>query len=177
VLVAGDGETALSQARLERPDLVILDQVLPGMDGLLVCRYLREETHIPILMLSVRDREVDKVLGFDLGADDYMTKPFSVLELLARVKARLWRSRVAAAGTGEMTPEVLREGDLQVDLMSHKASKADKILNLAPKEFDLLAFLMRHPGQAFTKEQLLKGGLAIRRSRGDSDRGRPRRVA
>jgi two-component system, OmpR family, response regulator ResD len=155
VMVVGDGDAALSAARRKRPELIILDLNLPDMDGLLVCRSLREEADIPVLMLTARDKLVDKVLGFDVGADDYITKPFSVLELLARVKALLRRTERAALGTAEMVPRVLRSGELEVDLLRHEARLSGRILNLKPMEFDLLTFLMSHPGQAFTKDQLL----------------------
>lgn len=156
VRVAADGEMALRIAQLESPDLVILDVMLPKMDGLEVCRTLRRESPVPILMLTAKDEELDKVLGLELGADDYMTKPFSLRELLARVKALLRRAEMGASATEGTGVKTLREGDLQIDLVSHRAFCGGKLLHLKPKEFDLLTFLMRHRGRAFSRDQLLE---------------------
>lgn len=152
-IAVSSGSEALSIARKELPDLIILDLALPDMDGSVVCRTLRQESAVPILMLTARDGELDKVLGLDLGADDYVTKPFSPWELLARVKALLRRAD-AAKPVSEAT--MLREGKLELDLLSHRANLDGKPLRLKPKEYDLLAFLMRHRGRAFSKEELLK---------------------
>jgi DNA-binding response OmpR family regulator len=156
VRVAADGAEALSLAREEQPDLVILDIMLPQMDGFEVCRILRQESAVPILMLTARDEELDKVLGLELGADDYLTKPFSMRELQARVKAMLRRSEMARSAGGSATDGKLLEGKLEVDLHSHQARYAGEPLHLKPKEFDLLVFLMRHPGRAFSRDQLLE---------------------
>jgi two-component system, OmpR family, response regulator len=156
VRVAPDGAVALSLAREERPDLVILDIMLPQIDGFEVCRILRQESAVPILMLTARDEELDKVLGLELGADDYLTKPFSMRELQARVKAMLRRSEIARSNEGGVAERTLREGRLEVDLQSHQATYAGEPLHLKPKEFDLLVFLMRHPGRAFSRDQLLE---------------------
>ncbi len=156
VRTAEDGLTALDLARREGPDLVILDIMLPKMDGFQVCRALRQESPVPILMLTARDEEVDKLLGLELGADDYLTKPFSMRELAARVKAMLRRLDLDRLPSDDDLPAPLREGSLTLDLVSHRASVAGKSLHLKPKEFDLLAHLMRHRGRAFSRDQLLE---------------------
>ena len=150
VLTAGDGETAMNLARARRPDLVILDLMLPVMDGLEVCRLLRRESKLPILMLTAKAEEVDKVVGLEIGADDYLTKPFGMRELVARVRALLRRT--------ESTPEVesLVSGDLMIDLRRRQAFRDGDALELKPKELELLIFLMRNRGRAFTREQLLR---------------------
>jgi len=150
VVTAGDGESGLSVARAERPDLVILDLMLPGLDGFEVCRILRREMTAPILMLTAKTDEVDKVVGLELGADDYVTKPFSMRELLARVRALLRRAETPPAEA-----KVLTAGDLQVDLRRREAMRRGQALVLKPKEFDLLVFFLRNRGRAFTREQLL----------------------
>jgi DNA-binding response OmpR family regulator len=151
VITAADGESGLSAARAKRPDLILLDLLLPVMDGFEVCRILRRETTIPILMLTAKTDEIDKVVGLELGADDYVTKPFSMRELLARVRALLRRAE--ALPSTEM--EVLLAGDLQVDLRRMEASRRGKALALKPKELDLLAYFLRNRGRAFTRDQLL----------------------
>jgi len=156
VRTAADGELALAAARKESPDLVLLDIMLPKMDGFEVCRALRRESSVPILMLTARDEEVDKVLGLELGADDYLTKPFSMRELVARVKAMLRRVEMGRAAAEEGAEKPLQEGDLVLDLASHQATYRGDPLHLKPKEFDLLAFLMRHRGHAFSRDQLLE---------------------
>jgi DNA-binding response OmpR family regulator len=151
VLVARDGLQALRLAEAEQPNLVILDLMLPGLDGLEVCRALRREGAIPIIMLTARDEEVDRVVGLELGADDYVTKPFSVRELMARVKAVL--RRTAAEKSGALT--VLRIGALEIDGLAREARFAGSLLPLTRLEFDLLETLARHTGQALGREQLL----------------------
>jgi len=150
VVTASDGDKALTVARQERPDLMILDLMLPVIDGLEVCRILRRETSVPILMLTARAGEVDKVVGLELGADDYVTKPFSTRELLARVRALLRRT---TSGSDE---EVIVSGDLRIDLKRREALRGETPLELKPKEMELLIYLMRHRGRAFTREQLLR---------------------
>jgi DNA-binding response OmpR family regulator len=150
VLTASDGEKALTVARAERPDLLILDLMLPVIDGLEVCRILRREMSTPILMLTARAGEVDKVVGLELGADDYVTKPFSTRELLARVRALLRRT----VSTGD--EEVMVSGDLRVDLKRRDAKRGSTTLELKPKEMELLIYLLRNRGRAFTREQLLR---------------------
>ena len=151
VVAATDGESALSAARASRPDLIILDLMLPGLNGLEVCRIVRRDMAVPILMLTAKAEEVDKVVGLELGADDYVTKPFSMRELLARVGALLRR------GTESTTAEVdvLTTGDLAVDLRRRRASRKGQELSLKPKEFELLAFFLRNRGLAFTRDKLL----------------------
>ena len=147
---ASDGDVALEIARTVRPDLVVLDLMLPGMSGLEVCRVLRKETGVPILMLTAKDTELDKVLGLELGADDYVTKPFGMQELMARVRALLRR----AAGP-EQNSDSIVTGDILVDIGRREAFRNNTPLHLKPKEFELLLFFARHPGRAFTREQLL----------------------
>ena len=151
VITAGDGESGLSAAREKRPDLIVLDLLLPVMDGLEVCRALRREMATPILMLTAKTEEIDKVVGLELGADDYVTKPFGMRELLARVRALLRRAEAAPPAE----TEVLVAGDLRVDLRRMEASKDGRTLALKPKELDLLAFFLRNRGRAFTRDQLL----------------------
>jgi len=151
VITAADGETALNRAREERPDLVILDVMLPVIDGFEVCRLLRRDMSVPILMLTAKTDEVDRVVGLEIGADDYVTKPFSMRELMARVRALLRRSK---AGPEEQA-ETLSSGELQVNLRSRAAFRSGEVLALKPKELELLTFLLRNRGRAFTREQLL----------------------
>jgi DNA-binding response OmpR family regulator len=150
VTVAADGETALSSARGSRPDLVVLDLGLPGRDGLDVARDLRRSSNVPIVMLTARADETDRVVGLELGADDYVVKPFSPKELVARVRAVLRRS--AAADGGE---EVLRVVDVEVDLPRMRVRVGAQPVELTPTEFRLLATLAREPGRVFTRSQLL----------------------
>ncbi|MDO8615181.1 MAG: response regulator transcription factor [Dehalococcoidia bacterium] len=151
VITAADGESGLSLARSERPDTIVLDLMLPGLDGLDVCRILRRESSVPILMLTARGEETDRVVGLELGADDYLTKPFSMRELLARVRALLRRSEMATQVDGE----VVTCGDLEVDAARHQVRRSGAEVALKPKEFELLAFLMRNRRRVFTREQLL----------------------
>jgi DNA-binding response OmpR family regulator len=151
VTVAGDGEAALSSARGSRPDLVVLDLGLPGRDGLDVARELRRSSNVPIVMLTARADETDRVVGLELGADDYVVKPFSPKELVARVRAVLRRSAAAADG-GE---EVLRVVDVEVDLPRMRVLVGGRAVELTPTEFRLLATLAREPGRVFTRSQLL----------------------
>ena len=151
VITAEDGESALNLARSHRPDLVLLDLMLPGLDGFQVCRILRREMQAPILMLTAKGDEIDKVVGLELGADDYVTKPFSMRELLARVRALLRRADIRPEGERE----VLTSGDLSVDLAKREATRSAQAVPLKPKEFELLAFFMRNRQRAFTREQLL----------------------
>lgn len=148
VAFAGEDGWALFQSL--RPDLVILDLMLPGMHGLEVARRIRQETATPIIMLTARTEEADRVAGLEMGADDYVTKPFSLRELAARVRAVLRRTEGGAA------PEVIRAGPLTVDLAAREAHLGGALLDLTPTEFDLLAFLVRHPGRVFTRRDLLE---------------------
>jgi len=153
VLIARDGEEALRIARQEQPDLVVLDLMLPKLDGLEVCRTLRREREVPIIMLTARDGEVDRVVGLELGADDYVVKPFSVRELLARVRNVLRRSAPKPAEAGR---EVVRVSPLTVDPGRHEACLGDVLLELTALEFELLYTLARHAGQVLRREQLLE---------------------
>jgi len=150
VAVAGDGTTALAQARHERPDLIVLDLNLPGMDGLDVCRALRRESDVPIIMLTARIDETDRLIGLELGADDYITKPFSPRELVARVRAVLRRVQ-----GGVRQPGLIRAGDLEIDLHGYRVSRGGEPIHLTRSEFNLLAVLAQHPGQTFSRAQLL----------------------
>lgn len=151
VLAAYDGRQALELARQKRPDLIVLDLMLPAVDGLDVCRILRGESKVPIIMLTARTTEEDKLLSLDLGADDYVTKPFSPRELLARVRAVL--RRVAEAENKD--PPQLRYDDLVVDLVRHEVRLGEEPVHLTPREFKLLEVLARAPGRAFTRLELL----------------------
>lgn len=158
VTTAGDGQAALAAARREKPDLIVLDLMLPGMDGREVCKALRRESDVPIIMLTALAEEVDQVTGLEIGADDYITKPFSPRALVARVRALLRRSR------GEVAlPSVVRVGKLEIDAEKHSLRIGAKELKLTPIEFELLHLLASRPGQAFKREQLLDslhGGAA-----------------
>lgn len=153
VLIAGDGEEALSQVRTEGPDLIILDLMLPKVDGLEVCRTLRREHDVPIIMLTARDAEVDRVVGLELGADDYVVKPFSVRELMARVKSVLRR---ATPKRTETASESIQVGPLVVDVARHEVHWHQVDVDLTALEFDLLHAFARHAGQVLTREQLLE---------------------
>jgi DNA-binding response OmpR family regulator len=146
---AYDGPTGLAMAQRSRPDLVVLDLMLPEMDGLDVCRELRHESNVPIIMLTARVEEADKLIGLELGADDYMTKPFSPRELVARVRTVLRR------GIGSPLAEVIRAGDLTLDRGHYSACFPDREVQLTPTEFELLATLASQPGRIFSRAQLL----------------------
>lgn len=151
VLIAGDGPAALAVARRDKPDLIVLDLMLPGMDGLDVCRVLRRESDVPIIMLTARVEEADQLIGLELGADDYIHKPFSPRALVARVRAVLRRVQ-----GGLRQPDVLRNGGLEIDLQSHRVSLAGQVIHLTPNEFKLLVVLARHPGQILSRGQLVE---------------------
>ncbi len=151
---AADGREAIVRFRAEQPDLVLLDLMLPELSGVEVCRILRAESAVPIIMLTARDGEVDKVVGLELGADDYVTKPFSLRELTARIRAIFRRAEQAAAT--QSPPPLLDLGRVQVDLAGHRVLRDGKPVALKPKAFELLAFLVRNPGQVFTRDQLLE---------------------
>ncbi len=151
VVTAGDGRSVLAMVRTARPDLIVLDLALPEMDGLDVTRALRKESEVPIIMLTARADEADRLIGLELGADDYIVKPFSPRELVARVRAVLRRWDGARAGT-----DVVRVGDLTLDVPRMHASIGDRSLPLTPTEFQLLATMARQPGRIFTRGQLLE---------------------
>ena len=156
VLTAGDGERGLNAARERQPDLVILDIMLPQLDGLEVCRILRRERDTPIIMLTAKGEEVDRVVGLELGADDYITKPFSMRELLARLRTVLRRARSNPRADGPPPNEILTSGDLEVNLAAHTVSMGGAEVEMKPREFDLLALLVANKGRAFTRDQILE---------------------
>lgn len=144
-----DGISALDLARESKPELIVLDVMLPGLDGLTVCRTLRRELNVPIVLLTARSSEVDRIVGLDAGADDYIVKPFSLGELYARLRAVMRRGQ-------HQTETKLQSGDVLLDLVGHRALRDGKNLNLPPKEFDLLAELIRHKGAVLTRDLLLQ---------------------
>jgi DNA-binding response OmpR family regulator len=157
-----DGQQALRRIAEQRPDLVVLDLMLPGMGGLEVCRRLREQWPIPVVMLTALGDETDRLAGFEIGADDYVTKPFSPRELAMRVRSVLRRARGSAqaagldeAGQPGQDPPVIADRDVTVNLAAHEVRISGKLVQLTSREYDLLVFLLRNPRQAFTREQLL----------------------
>jgi DNA-binding response OmpR family regulator len=162
VVTAENGPQAIETARKEKPDLILLDLMLPGMDGFEVCRVLRGEMSVPIIILGAKTDEIDKVVGLELGADDYITKPFSVRELTARVRATLRRGQPAEPANPTDPLEegkshvILQLHNLELNTMRHQLSLRGIPLNLTPKEFELLSFLMRYKGQVFSREQLME---------------------
>ncbi len=160
VSVAFDGVEALEKARQEQPDLIVLDVMLPRLDGLEVCRTLRRDMTVPILMLTAKVEEFDTILGLELGADDYMTKPFSMRELMTRVKAMLRRVRMMreemAAAVPLSASKVMTVRDFEIDPAQHRVLLKGTPLSLKPKEFDLLVFLAANPDQVFTREALIE---------------------
>jgi two-component system alkaline phosphatase synthesis response regulator PhoP len=151
VLTAGDGQSALTIARREKPDLIVLDLMLPNIDGREVCKILRHESDVPIIMLTALAEEVDQITGLEIGADDYITKPFSPRALVARVRALLRRIR-----GGIKTPSMIRIGALEIDSEKHNVSFNGNPIRLTPNEFKLLFILASRPGQTLTREQLLE---------------------
>jgi DNA-binding response OmpR family regulator len=158
VMSANDGERAMTMIQVEQPDLVVLDLGLPGMDGLDVCRLIRKKSNLPIIMLTARDDEADKLVGLELGADDYITKPFSPKELVARVRSVLRRSELA-----QEAREVISVGDVTLDLPRMRVTVGDDEIELTATEFQLLQALASQPGRIFTRSQLLDAvhGVAI----------------
>jgi DNA-binding response OmpR family regulator len=161
VEAVGDGRQAIDAARAKPPDLIVLDIMLPSLDGFEVCKILRKEMSVPILMLTARDDEIDRVVGLEVGADDYLTKPFSMRELLARVKAQLRRTELVRQELGkvqftESDHTLLTFGDLNIDLTRREATLAGKVLALKPQEYDLLVFFAEHRGRMLSREFLLE---------------------
>jgi DNA-binding response OmpR family regulator len=156
VEAVGDGHTAVDRALQAPPDLVVLDLMLPGIDGLEVCRRIRALAPVPVIMLTARGDEADRVAGLELGADDYLAKPFSPRELVARVKAVLRRARGPLSGSVNGGPRTLADGDLLVDVPARQARIAGTVVALTARELELLVYLMRHPGRAFRREDLLQ---------------------
>jgi DNA-binding response OmpR family regulator len=154
-----DGHAALKAARTQTPDLIVLDLMLPGIDGLEITRILRQEMTIPILMLTARDGEIDRVLGLEIGADDYLTKPFSMRELIARIKALLRRVRIdqeKATSEPNRTVEILEFDNLVINLARLEVTLGDEVLPLKPKEYELLLYLARHRGQVMSRDNILE---------------------
>jgi two-component system alkaline phosphatase synthesis response regulator PhoP len=151
VKTAATGGDALAQVALERPELVVLDLMLPDIDGIEVCKRIRQSSDLPILMLTARDEDIDKIIGLEVGADDYLTKPFNPRELVARIRSILRRT---TAARNEHETEILTHGDLSVDAGRHEVH--DEEIQLAPKEFDLLWELLDHRGLVLTRDQLLE---------------------
>ena len=162
-LEAGDGEQAVKIALSEKPDLVLLDIMLPKMDGLAVCKRIRQSLNIPILMISAKDEEIDKILGLELGADDYITKPFSVRELMARVKANLRKAEVTAKSMEELESDkedthanTITVGELTLDLNKFEVKVRGEVIDLTLREFEVIKYLASQPGQVVTRETLLE---------------------
>jgi len=156
VLEAMDGQTGLELALSENPDLILLDVMLPRMDGFEVCKKIREKSSVPVIMLTAREEEVDKVLGLELGADDYMTKPFSIRELTARVKANLRRTSIDKAAASEDNASLITSGDLSINVERYEVSKYGKVIDITLREFELLKFLATQPERIFSRENLLE---------------------
>ena len=153
---AADGPSAVAAARERLPDLMVLDLMLPGFDGYEVHQRVRALGEVPVIMLTARGEEGDRILGLQVGADDYVTKPFSPRELVLRAGSVLRRARGRRGGETDQTPDVRRVGDLEVDVTGHQARLRGEPLSLTGREFDLLAFLVKHPGQAFTRAELMR---------------------
>ncbi len=158
VVCAYDGEAGLSSAQSENPDLILLDVMLPKLDGFEVCKEVRKTSNVPIIMLTAREEEVDKVLGLELGADDYITKPFSMRELMARIKANVRRGAVAPVETTAEADDEnkLRFGNIVINLKSLDVKKNGEHVELTPREFDLLKFIATQPNQVFSREVLME---------------------
>jgi len=159
VNVVGDGIQALESARDIKPDLIIMDIMLPGMDGVEITRILRHESSVPIIMLTAKDEEIDRVLGLEIGADDYLTKPFSMRELVARVKAQLRRQRLVERDLNQeraSEENILQFGNLTMDLNRREVSLDDQQVSLKPKEFDLLCYLVQHQGHVLSRDRILE---------------------
>ena len=157
---ANDGVTAVDLALGQKPDLILLDIILPKMDGLTVCKRIRTKLNVPILMLTARDEEIDKILGLELGADDYVTKPFSVRELMARIKANLRKFEASADVTDNSNPaketQKIKIGDLAIDIDKFEVRVKDEVIDLTLREFEVLKYLASQPGQVVTREVLLE---------------------
>ncbi|MDK9710204.1 response regulator YycF [Acidaminobacter sp.] len=158
IITAFDGEEALQQMKAEQPDLVLLDVMLPRLDGFQVLKKIREGSQVPVIMLTAKEEEVDKVLGLELGADDYITKPFGMRELIARVKANLRRTEPAGADFpgASVQNQMLEAGELKIDFERYEVTKRSTVIELTLREFELLKFLATQDNQIFTREQLLK---------------------
>lgn len=155
IITAFDGKDALKKALEDKPDLILLDIMLPLMDGFEICKRVREKSSVPIIFVTAKEEEVDKILGLELGADDYITKPFSVRELVARVKANVRRMDMTVA-TDSPEKEIIKNKDLVIDFMKYEVKKNDDVIDLTVREFELLKFLARQKDQVFSREQLLE---------------------
>lgn len=156
ILVATDGKSGYEQALSENPDVVLLDVMLPEMDGFEVCKKVREKSNVPIIMMTAREEEVDKVLGLELGADDYITKPFSIRELTARVKANLRRIAISSAPATPDISNLITSGELTINLERYEVQKRGEVIDITLREFELLKFLAQQPEKIFTRENLLE---------------------
>lgn len=156
VLKASNGKTGLEKALSDQPDLIVLDISLPEMDGIEVCRQIRKRSGVPIIMLTAKSEEIDRVLGLEMGADDYITKPFSVREFIARVKAVFRRTDMSSIGTDIQQRKILEFKDLSVDVEKRKVIVRKKRVELSPKEFELLVLMASHPGKSYSRADLLK---------------------
>lgn len=156
IINAFDGEDGVFKALNENPDLVLLDIMLPKKDGFQVLKEIREKKQVPVIMLTAKAEEVDKVLGLELGADDYITKPFSIRELLARVKANLRRSDAIVNGANSGSENIIGSGNLEIDIIKYEVKKNNEVIELTLREFELLKFLATKSEQVFTREQLLE---------------------
>ncbi len=155
IITAYDGEDALKKALNEELELIILDIMLPSMDGFEICKRVREKSSVPIIMVTAKEEEVDKILGLELGADDYITKPFSIRELVARVKANVRRQEMNV-NADQQEKELIKNKDLSIDLMKYEVKKGPKTIDLTVREFELLKFLAKQKDQVFSREQLLE---------------------
>nr|HPJ23170.1 response regulator [Clostridia bacterium] len=150
---AYDGKEAIEKALRAKPDIILLDVMLPVFDGFTVCRKLRERIQTPIIMLTAKEEEVDKILGLEMGADDYVTKPFSPRELIARIKSNLRRSSIESRSE---SPDVVHAFDLEIDIARYEVSKAGRIIDLTAREFSLIKFLVQNAGKVFSRETLME---------------------
>ena len=155
IITAYDGEDALKKALNEELELIILDIMLPSMDGFEICKRVREKSSVPIIMVTAKEEEVDKILGLELGADDYITKPFSIRELVARVKANVRRQEMNI-NADQQEKEIIKNKDLSIDLMKYEVKKGSTSIDLTVREFELLKFLAKQKDQVFSREQLLE---------------------
>lgn len=156
VLASFDGADGLKMALTEKVDLVILDIMLPSMDGFEVCQKIREKSNVPIIMVTAKEEEVDKVLGLEFGADDYMTKPFSIRELSARVKANIRRTTMPSGGSQSSPMDIILSGRLKIDVAKYEVTKGQEVIELTVREYELLKFLALQKNQVFSREQLLE---------------------
>ena len=155
IITAYDGEDALKKALNEQLELIILDIMLPSMDGFEICKRVREKSSVPIIMVTAKEEEVDKILGLELGADEYITKPFSIRELVARVKANVRRQEMNI-NADQQEKEIIKNKDLSIDLMKYEVKKGSTSIDLTVREFELLKFLAKQKDQVFSREQLLE---------------------